>query len=84
LRVIPARLCSAIVSVRNKLSLSVLLVSFGWLGGGCGGLSASHSVSPATFLVPGIMRSEPPKVPPATPTVPVQTAGLSLSAPVLN
>jgi hypothetical protein len=26
---------------------------------GCSGIKASHSVSPATFLLPGIMKAEP-------------------------
>jgi hypothetical protein len=27
---------------------------------GCGGISASQSVSPATFFLPGIMKTDPP------------------------
>jgi hypothetical protein len=30
---------------------------------GCGGFSGSHSVSPASFLLPGLLKNEPP--PPA-------------------
>jgi hypothetical protein len=26
---------------------------------GCGGLSASHSVSPASFFLPGLLKAEP-------------------------
>lgn len=33
------------------------------LGMGCGGFSGSHSVSPATFLLPGLIKNQPP--PPA-------------------
>jgi len=28
---------------------------------GCGGFSGSHSVSPATFFLPGILKAEPVK-----------------------
>jgi hypothetical protein len=27
---------------------------------GCGGFTASRSISPATFLLPGIMKNDPP------------------------
>lgn len=47
--------------------------SFGWaavagawlvlLTAGCGGFSGSHSVSPASFLLPGLLKADPP--PPA-------------------
>jgi hypothetical protein len=30
------------------------------LGAGCSGINASKSVSPATFLLPGLMRVDPP------------------------
>jgi hypothetical protein len=29
--------------------------------GGCGGISASRTVSPLDFLLPGIMRNDPPQ-----------------------
>jgi len=35
---------------------------------GCSGINASQSVSPATFLLPGIMRVKPQ---PADPTAPL-------------
>jgi len=28
---------------------------------GCGGFSGSHSVSPASFLLPGLMQADPPQ-----------------------
>jgi hypothetical protein len=28
--------------------------------GGCGGISASHTVSPMDFIMPGIMKNNPP------------------------
>ena len=30
-------------------------------GAGCSGINTGTSVSPATFLLPGIMKTEPPK-----------------------
>jgi hypothetical protein len=30
------------------------------LGAGCSGINASKSVSPATFLLPGLMQVDPP------------------------
>jgi hypothetical protein len=38
-------------------------------GAGCSGINASKSISPATFLLPGLMRAEPPPASPdrATP-----------------
>jgi len=30
------------------------------LGAGCSGINASKSISPATFLVPGLMQDNPP------------------------
>jgi len=39
---------------------SVLLL----MGAGCSGINMSHSVSPATFFMPGVMRADPPPNPP--------------------
>jgi hypothetical protein len=30
------------------------------IGIGCSGINSGYSVSPATFLVPGLMKAEPP------------------------
>ena len=30
------------------------------LTAGCSGINASHSVSPATFILPGLLKTEPP------------------------
>jgi hypothetical protein len=38
------------------------LVALG-LTAGCGGMAASHSVSPASFFLPGLIRSTPSKPP---------------------
>ncbi|MDB6022095.1 MAG: hypothetical protein JWQ04_1952 [Pedosphaera sp.] len=35
---------------------------------GCGGLNASHSVSPASFFLPGLMKADPQ--PPSSDAVP--------------
>jgi len=34
------------------------------LGAGCGGIRASHSISPASFFLPGLLKADPP---PASP-----------------
>jgi len=36
---------------------------------GCGGLSASHSVSPASFFLPGLLQADPKQ--PSSDTVPL-------------
>ena len=33
-------------------------------GAGCSGINASKSVSPATFLLPGLLKAEPPPAKP--------------------
>jgi hypothetical protein len=43
---------------------------------GCGGINATHSVSPASFLLPGIMKVEPPK---PAPTAPAALLGRELA-----
>ena len=35
-------------------------VSLLLLGGGCSGINATQSVSPATFLLPGLLQADPP------------------------
>jgi hypothetical protein len=47
--------------VRCVLALLLLL-----LVAGCGGISASHSVSPATFLLPGLGQLTPETTPAQT------------------
>jgi hypothetical protein len=34
------------------------------LGAGCSGINASKSISPLDFLLPGILKADPPKVQP--------------------
>ena len=36
----------------------VVLPAVALLGAGCGGINASQSVSPASFLLPGILKNE--------------------------
>jgi hypothetical protein len=40
-----------------------IIVALALLTGGCGGISASHTVSPMDFLMPGILKNN---TPPAT------------------
>lgn len=49
----------------RKVLAGLLATGAGFLLTGCGGVSASHSVSPATFFLPGLMKVEPPKPAPA-------------------
>jgi hypothetical protein len=42
-------------------------------GTGCGGINASHSVSPASFFLPGLLKADPPKSPP-DPSLPAAAA----------
>lgn len=61
------------------LSLALLAVGTA-LGTGCGGISATKSISPASFFLPGLMQADPaPAIPPAaTPaTQPVVTVAQS-------
>jgi hypothetical protein len=44
--------------------LALLLLCGLVLGTGCSGINASRSVSPASFLLPGLMRYSPPPPPP--------------------
>jgi hypothetical protein len=53
------------------LGIIGLLMVVGLLGVGCGGFSASPSISPATFLLPGFgAKDEPPVIPATAPAVP--------------
>jgi hypothetical protein len=45
------------------------------LGAGCSGINVQQGVSPASLIVPGLMRAEPPlPLPDATDATPVQVA----------
>ena len=39
-----------------------MFVALSLFTGGCGGISASHTVSPMDFLMPGILKNNPPPV----------------------
>ncbi len=56
-----------------------MCVSILALSAGCSGINASKSVSPATFLLPGLLQTDPPQVHPdlilpATGTPPPEAA----------
>ena len=36
-----------------------LLTAFALAGAGCGGISASKSISPASFFLPGLLKADP-------------------------
>ncbi|MGA2660900.1 MAG: hypothetical protein ABSH34_25740 [Verrucomicrobiota bacterium] len=42
------------------LRLAALIPALVLVGAGCSGISASQSVSPATFLLPGLLKADPP------------------------
>ena len=44
------------LKVLRWLCLPALLL----LGGGCSGINTTQSVSPATFLLPGLLQADPP------------------------
>jgi hypothetical protein len=47
----------------KKNMLLALIAAVALIGGGCGGLGASGSVSPATFLMPGLGQTTPKAAP---------------------
>jgi hypothetical protein len=52
---------SAVVRLNCKvLRLAALLPALMLVGAGCGGISASKSVSPASFFLPGLLKADPP------------------------
>jgi hypothetical protein len=53
----------------NRAVIAGALLLAAGLGSGCSGINASHSVSPATFLLPGLIQAAPPE-PAADETVP--------------
>jgi len=49
------------------------------LGAGCSGINHTHSVSPASFFLPGLLKADPPPahpdlISPTTATPPTETA----------
>jgi hypothetical protein len=49
------------VRISWKFFALPLLLAGPLLLGGCGGISASRSISPLDFLLPGILRADPPQ-----------------------
>ena len=49
----------------RRLAVGVAIPVLGLLTAGCGGFSGSHTVSPATFLLPGFMQTTPAPSPDA-------------------
>jgi hypothetical protein len=45
--------------VRTGWKILAPLVVIALIGAGCGGINASESVSPATFLMPGLLKNCP-------------------------
>jgi hypothetical protein len=60
----------------NLLRVSVL-IGLAALGIGCGGLNASHSVSPASFFLPGLGQNSSTPQNPAFATRPAEVASIA-------
>jgi hypothetical protein len=52
---------------RRKIMRVGLLAALLVTGAGCGGFNGSHSVSPASFFLPGLLKADPPPPPPEIP-----------------
>ena len=63
-----ADLYCALVKLNWKVVLAVFSAALALAGSGCSGVHAQGSVSPATFLLPGLMRND---AQPADPTAPL-------------
>lgn len=44
----------------THIGLPLLLGGIALLATGCSGINASHSVSPASFFLPGLLQADPP------------------------
>jgi hypothetical protein len=60
------------VKLNRKAVYLLLLPALVAMGTGCSGINASQSVSPATFLIPGLLQNEPAPADPDA-TLPVQS-----------
>lgn len=58
------------MKVRVQWSLLALALAGTSLVTGCSGINATHSVSPASFFLPGLLKVEPPKPAPTDPAAP--------------
>jgi hypothetical protein len=54
----------------GKWFQAVALLAFLALGAGCSGIHASKSVSPATFLLPGLIKNDVPAAQDSIPVTP--------------
>lgn len=71
-RVAKPRLVPIVRSVQwnwKWLQMAALLAVVA-LGAGCSGIHASKSISPATFLLPGFMKNDPPAAQDSMPLAP--------------
>ena len=50
--------------MRLNWKVAGMFLALLFLGAGCGGLHVSKSISPATFLLPGLLKADPPPVHP--------------------
>jgi len=48
------------VTAKQKTIRVLALAALAVLAAGCSGINASHSISPATFLLPGLLKADPP------------------------
>jgi len=55
----------------SKWLVLAAAVVLGLIGSGCGGLQGSHSVSPATFFMPGLSGQPAPTSPVAAASEPI-------------
>ena len=49
----------------RRLAVGAVILVLGLLTAGCGGFSGTHTVSPATFFLPGFMQTTPAPLPDA-------------------
>lgn len=55
-----------------------MVLALPFLVAGCGGFSASQGVSPASFLLPGLLKADPPKAQPEQ-TLPADEQGTTVA-----
>jgi hypothetical protein len=55
------------VKLNWKVVFGAVFAALVLLTSGCSGINASQSVSPATFLLPGLMRADPRPADPSAP-----------------
>ena len=71
-------------SMKTRVAARVAgLLAFAAILAGCGGIQGSHSVSPASLLIPGLLKIEPPRSP-VEPPRPETAAAPAAEAPVIS